>query len=570
MNFVYGDFPSGIPGRFLSPYNFFLLKFWEAFPMPRGFLLFFALLLCLPLLFLERGLTAFELVPKTPDVKGTGSELKGGGDDLHYYKFGPKYGFINKEGAMVINPSYNGVDNFTEFGLAKVLTGTGMGVVDSKDNFLVKPILSDVQILNLEDRLVLLGKNYDWWGKISPTGEWVIKPRFHKLTNLGHGFFRAEYQGKSALFDNKGELLTDIAYDSLKNLSKMPDGSFLLTFGQGGKEGIMDGKGKVVISPRFDSISPGFDENGKFIMRVGDNMGVLDISDKWVIEPNFHYISYDKEGKVFWVMETKFTDSYYYYSLDGKKIGPIPPDKIWSELKGYPFELANCFPTKDDKKFGYCNAQGKMVINAVYDMAWLFSPVGLARVLLKDKFGFVDPKGKVAVPIEYEDAKDFYPGGAAPVKKGGLWGLLNTKGAFIIKPSMDEAPEEAFENAYFIKIDGKYGLINSEGVILRETDLEDHKAYRESGYAWVKKGDLWGLMDKTGKFFLEPTYQEVGDYSDNHMAPAFFQDKFAVIDELGVKLAHTASECGREVVKDKKGNVTYPKDFSCANAGGAA
>jgi hypothetical protein len=544
--------------------KFSFRKYWKVFSMPRGFAILLALALFVTSLTPGGESLAFELVPKSPDVKGVGRELKGGGLDLHYYKFGSKYGFINKNGDMVISPSYDLVDNFTEFGLAKVLTGTGIGVIDVKNDYLIVPILRDVQILNLEDKLVLLGKNYDWWGKLSPVGEWIIKPRFHKLTNLGHGFFRAEYQGKSALFNNEGELLTGILYDSLKNLSKMPDGSYLLTFGLDGKEGIMDGKGKVIISPRFDSIAPGFDENGKFIMRVDGKMGVLDLSDKWVIEPNFYNITYNKEEKRFWVMENKFTHSSYYYDLDGKRIGPIPTDKIWSELKDYPFELAECFPTVNDKKYGYCNSKGKIVIPAVYDRAWLFSPAGLARIQIKDKYGFVDPAGKLVVPAQYEDAGDYFISGVAPVKKGGLWGLLDKKGSFVLEPSMDEPPVEAFENAYFIKIKGKYGLMDSQGKVLREADLADHRSFRESGYVWVKKDDLWGLMDKAGKFFLEPVYQDVGDYSENHMAAAIYQNKFSIIDELGVKVAYTVKECGRDVVKNKSGAVAYPKDFSCS------
>ncbi|MDR2349571.1 MAG: WG repeat-containing protein, partial [Deltaproteobacteria bacterium] len=274
---------------------------------------------------------ARELVPKVPDVAGPGKPLPGKGDDLHYYKFGSKYGFISRAGKMVIPPEYLGADNFTGFGLAKVKTPSGIGVIDAENRFLILPELADVQILNQDDGPVLLGKHHNWWGKLSNRGEWLVKPGFHMLTDLGHGVYGAEYEGRSALFDDRGRFLTERIYDGFGRLTPGPNGSLLMTFTLNGKQGIMDSTGKVVISPRFESISPGFDENGKFVMRIDGLAGVLDISDKWIIEPKFYNIEYKKEDDRFWVMENKFVSSYFYHDMDGKRIGPVPQEKIWEE-----------------------------------------------------------------------------------------------------------------------------------------------------------------------------------------------------------------------------------------------
>ncbi|MDR2460177.1 MAG: WG repeat-containing protein, partial [Deltaproteobacteria bacterium] len=63
---------------------------------------------------------SFELVPQEPDVAGPGKAGLKGGEDYHFYKFGSKYGYVDKLGKMVIVPSFDNAKNFDSFGLAKV------------------------------------------------------------------------------------------------------------------------------------------------------------------------------------------------------------------------------------------------------------------------------------------------------------------------------------------------------------------------------------------------------------------------------------------------------------------
>ncbi|WP_149526130.1 WG repeat-containing protein [Sphingobacterium hotanense] len=69
-----------------------------------------------------------------------------------------------------------------------------------------------------------------------------------------------------------------------------------------------------------------------------------------------------------------------------------------------------------NEKYGFENAQGKIVIQAEYDRAEDFSD-DLALVMKNNKFGFIDKKGIVKIPLKYDNAESFYEG-LAKVNQG--------------------------------------------------------------------------------------------------------------------------------------------------------
>lgn len=64
---------------------------------------------------------------------------------------------------------------------------------------------------------------------------------------------------------------------------------------------------------------------------------------------------------------------------------------------------------KRDRKYGFIDQTGKVVIPLNYDWAWSFNE-GLAIVSQNDKYGFIDNTGKVVIPLKYDKADSFYNG----------------------------------------------------------------------------------------------------------------------------------------------------------------
>src|SRR5574339_1027271 len=51
------------------------------------------------------------------------------------------------------------------------------------------------------------------------------------------------------------------------------------------------------------------------------------------------------------------------------------------------------FPVSHDNLWGYMDANGKIVIEPQFNMAFEFAE-GVAQVMVKDRWGYIDPSGK--------------------------------------------------------------------------------------------------------------------------------------------------------------------------------
>jgi hypothetical protein len=507
-------------------------------------------------------------VPAAPEVKGPGKAVPGEGAGYHYFRFGGRYGFVTSAGKVAIPPTFLSADNFVKQGVARASEATGTGLLDARGAWVVLPLLKDVRPEEGEGADGYVAVNYSWSGRLGPDAAWQVQPRFQALESLGHGYYAYGFRGKIGLIGPGGAFVTGLSFDKLGKVHPRPDGTFLMAFTLDGKEGILDQAGKVIISPRFDSISPGFDENGRYIMSVGDKYGVLDVSDRWIIEPKYFKIEWhEKEGR-FWVMENKFITSYFYHDRDGKRIGPIPKEAVWADIEGRPLGLTGCFASEKPDVFGFCDKTGKDVIPHAYDAVWNFSAAaGLARVKKSSLYGYVDPKGKEVVPPSYDDAYDYDDSKRAVVMKAGAWGVLDETGKPVIPVELEAYPAPAGKNGYFVKKGGLWGIYSRDGKPVLAPELQETLPFREgTGLAWARKGGLWGLINESGKWQLKPVYDDIGPFTEGGLAPVILQGRFAVVDEKGATVARSVIECDREVIRDRSGAISWPPDFSCAGS----
>ncbi|MDR2198796.1 MAG: WG repeat-containing protein [Deltaproteobacteria bacterium] len=524
--------------------------------------LFFGILLISALLFPMsspvRGYGA-ELVPAPPDASGKARGSKGGGRDLHFFLLGRNFGYVNSKGEMAIEPSFLKADNFGAGGLARVQTPEGWGLINERGDYAVQPVLDDVLVCENGDDPALFGLWKDWWGRISPDGKWLDHPRFHKVECLDLGFSAVFVRDKCALMDFGGKLLTPFGFDSIGKFIKDEHGRLLSVVSEGGKKGLLDGSGKILIPPSMDEIKPEFDLNGQQIRTRDGLYGVLDLNGKWIIEPKFRLIESDEDGKRYRVKETNLSDSHFYYDLTGKKLEAVPRERILALVGKLPHKLIGCFQDNDDKLFGYCDDKGQVAIKPEYEFTAPFAENGLARVKKGGLFGYINPKGEKVVDFKFTDARDFNKRGAALVKDAGGWGMIDAKGTFLIEPSLDALPRVQDEELSFGTVKGKTGILSAAGEWILPPELEDFQAFRENGLAWVKKDGLWGQVDRKGSWILPPGYQDVGLHSPGGLAPAYRDGGFAVVDENGKSVARSAAVCGQNAVLDSSGKITYPK-----------
>lgn len=187
-----------------------------------------------------------------------------------------------------------------------------------------------------------------------------------------------------------------------------------------------------------------------------------------------------------------------------------------------------------DKRFGYIDNEGKMVISLQFSQARGFSPDGLAAVKRGRHWGFIDFQGKLRIAPQFEAVSDF-AGGLAAFKYSkwywlqAKWGYLNYQGKIVIEPQFNQAFSFS-EGLALVRVGFLWGYINTEGVMMIEPQFEEAGNFK-SGFARVKFNTKWGYINPQGKVVIPPR-DNARDFSED-LAAVEINQFWGYIDKLG-------------------------------------
>jgi hypothetical protein len=159
----------------------------------------------------------------------------------------------------------------------------------------------------------------------------------------------------------------------------------------GGKDGFINGDGKIVIKPAFEKAYP-FSDGLAAVQKAGV-WGFIDADGRVVIEPRFVMVGLFSDGLARF-RDKRFTDPW-----------------------------------------GYIDRKGEWVLPPRYQHANDFSE-GLAGVSLGEEgWGFIDRTGKVVIPAKSAWVYEGFRRGIVGVAFDGKLGYINTKGEWLWRPS---------------------------------------------------------------------------------------------------------------------------------------
>lgn len=171
-------------------------------------------------------------------------------------------------------------------------------------------------------------------------------------------------------------------------------------------------------------------------------------------------------------------------------------------------------------KYGFCDKDGRVVVEPQYDYATDFSE-GLARVFIgktsdcseqfSGKWGFIDIDGNVVIKIQYDFVENFSKG-LAFVGMGDRVGFIDKTGKFM-KERLVFSDGLAKKSGK----DYKFGFVDNEERFVINPQYDDAGDFSE-GLARVGIGDWnmakWGYIDNRGHYVIQPQYDEAGDFSE--------------------------------------------------------
>ena len=346
-------------------------------------------------------------------------------------------------------------------------------------------IASQYSITHNDTYISLSASHY---GFVDLNGKVVIEPQWDevsgpqleeldKVAGFSDGFAAVKRDGKWGWIDKTGRLF-------LPPLSSPPNfHEGLSPFERDGKWGYMDTKGTVVIQPEWEEA--GEFSGGYAGVKRGGKWGGIDKTGRLVLPLGNYGGLYFEPQPGLWRMTVNKKSGY----MDRAGRVVIKPEQ-WQEVFLWSEGLAMVFR---ERKGGFIDKTGKVVVPPEWESVRPFHE-GLAPVKRNEKWGFIDKTGKVVIELQWEDAIGFHRG-LAGVQRNGKWGFIDKTGKVIIEPRWDEVSNFQQELA-LVREDKKFGFIDRTGRVVIEPQWDIARFY------WETQWDMSGPADNEPCYWL--------------------------------------------------------------------
>jgi hypothetical protein len=160
-----------------------------------------------------------------------------------------------------------------------------------------------------------------------------------------------------------------------------------------------------------------------------------------------------------------FPQGYVSVNRIGNKLSL---DDVEGQTNRKPWISENMVGFTYNMKNGYCNVDGEIVIDPIYDGSIRPFCNDLAVVMMNGKYFYIDTSGKtVAGPFDW--AYDFSKN-VGSVKVNGLWGFINSKGAWAVRSKFSRL--DLCVGGYSAKMpDGESGFVDENGEFIETGEL---------------------------------------------------------------------------------------------------
>lgn len=295
---------------------------------------------------------------------------------LYRINLNGKFGFMDRSGKTVITPQFDMAGEFSE-GLASVRLGTKSGYINTKGMVVITPQFDDAASFRYGRAGVKLGNRF---GFIDKEGKYICSPDFPWI---------GQFSG---------------------DLAPVQTAEGVMAF--------VNRSGKLDLAGKVESLMPTGFTAGLAPARSGGKWGFIDVTGKWVIDPQFEAAG-------------NFADGLAAVLVGGR--------------------------------VGYIDPKGRFVINPQYDFGDEFYE-GLALIGSGGNFGFTDTKGRVVIGLEFL-AGGHFSDGLAPVKTGDGWGFIDRTGKMVVSPQFDSA--YVFQNGLgLVAVSGKEAYVTTAGTFV--------------------------------------------------------------------------------------------------------
>ncbi len=333
------------------------------------------------------------------------------------------------------------------------------------------------------------------WGYIDKTGAILINPQFLEATPFVDGAGLVKFNdGKYGYIDKEGKRMINTTYKYATFFSE----GLACVVPENGKPQFIDKQGNVKFVVNADCC--GIFKEGLAAVKVGEKWGYINTKGKMMITPQFDYVSPFAEGLA--AVALVFNEDTEAEEI---KIGYINKE---GKLE-IPYQFKP-FSSRDNETIT-SSSNPYITTEAVNSNKLLLSQSqfsdGLALVSNGNDFGYIDKSGKYVINPQFDKAVKF-KNSYAVISQKGMCGYINKEGKIIINPQFEFADYFYSGKARVRSSDGKWGYIDMKGRYVINPQFESSSKFF-GDMAFVNIGEKWGMIDEQGKIVVNPQYQNI-------------------------------------------------------------
>lgn len=410
-----------------------------------------------------------------------------------------KYGVINKNGDIVVDPIYDVVE----------IPNASKPVFICKGNYDQNSGEYNIQVFNDKKEPIL----YQYY-----TVEAIKLNNVESNGNYEKSVLKYKSDNKYGLIDFSGNKITDAIYDSIEGFNYREG---ILLVKKSDKYGIINIKGASIIKPKYDEI----------------------LCDEYYTTDS----KYDKSG---YIVGTKTDKGMRYGYIDGIKRKQILKNeyndiyRITDKIDDNNIYLV---AFKDGKAGVYQNK--KRIINNEYEDILYDANNDLLTLQKTSKQGVSKFDGTTIIPIEYDNI--FFAGEYINAQKGDKIDIYNFDGTkenseYISRKSVADKKYEIVSTS-----DDKYKIINNENNKVIDDNYQ-YVQYLFKNYFSVTKDNKYGIIDSDGNTILDFKYNIVRLLENSNVIQV-------IDDKSNIELL---DENLKSIIKIKDANIyTYDNYF---------